>query len=90
MDAGRIQQGDVFGEHDRGEMRNIESAIVDFEKGLAQHTSRQGGGCVIFNVLSVEDCIVSQETSFLVKDSGAFIRAPAAAQGLFFKEVSNE
>ena len=71
-------------------MRNIESAIVDFEKGLAQRTSRQGGGCVIFNVLSVEDCVFDQEASFLVRVTGAFIRAPAAAQGLFFKEVSNE
>ena len=71
-------------------MRNIESAIVDFEKGLAQHTSQQGGGCVIFSVLSVEDCVFDQEASFLVRVTGAFIIAPAVAQGLFFKEVSNE
>ena len=71
-------------------MIRVESAIVDFEKSLAQQPSQQGGGCVIFNVLSVEDCIFSQETSFSVKDSGAFVKAPAAVQGLFFKEVSNE
>ena len=72
-------------------MRNIESTIVDFEKSLAQHTSQQGGGCVIFNVLSVEDCVFSQETSFLVKDSGTFIKAPATVQGLsLHKEVCVE
>ena len=71
-------------------MKIIESAIVDFEKGLAQQPSQQGGGCVIFNVLSVEDCVFGQETSFPVKDSGAFIKAPAAVQGLFFMEVSDE
>ena len=68
----------------------VEFAIVDYEKGLAQQPSQQGGGCVIFNVLSVEDCVFDQETSFLVRATGAFIRAPAAAQGLFFKEVSIE
>ena len=69
-------------------MMIVESVIVDFENGLAQQPSQQGGGCVIFNVLSVEDCVFSQETSFLVKDSGTFIKAPAAVQGLSFKEHS--
>jgi len=69
----------------------VESVIVDFENGLAQHTSQQGGVCVIFNVLSVEDCVFSQETSFLVEDSGTFIKAPAAVQGLsLYKEVCVE
>jgi len=68
----------------------VESVIVDFEKGLAQRTSQQGGGCVIFNVLSVGDCVFYREASFLVRVTGAFIRAPAVAQGLFYKEVSDE
>ena len=68
----------------------VESVIVDFENGLAQQPSQQGGGCVIFNVLSVEDCVFGREASFLVRVTGAFIRAPAVAQGLFFKEVSYE
>jgi len=68
----------------------VESVIVDFEKSLAQHTSQQGGVCVILNALPVEDCVFSREASFLVRVTGAFINAPAPAQGLFFKEVSNE
>ncbi len=68
----------------------VESVIVNFEKSLAQQPSQQGGGCVIFNVLSVEDCVFGRETSFLVRVTGAFIKAPATAQGLFFKEVSDE
>ena len=66
-------------------MRNIESAIVDFEKSLAQHTSQQGGVCVTFSVLSVEGCDFDQEASFLVRATGAFIKAPAAVQGLSIK-----
>ena len=64
---------------------NIGFAIVYYKKSLAQHTSQQGGVCVIFNVLSVEDCVFDQEASFLVRATGAFIKAPAAAQGLSIK-----
>ena len=66
-------------------MMHIESAIVDFEKSLAQHTSQQGGVCVTFSVLSVEGCDFDQEASFLIKATGAFIKAPAAVQGLFLQ-----
>ena len=69
---------------------NIEFDIVDYEKSLAQHTSQQGGVCVIFNALPVEDCVFGREASFFVRVTGAFIKAPAPVQGLFFKEVSNE
>ena len=72
-------------------MKIVESAIVDFEKSLAQHTSQQGGVCVTFSVLSVEGCDFDQEASFLIKATGAFIKAPAAVQGLsLYKEVSDE
>ena len=64
---------------------NIGFAIVDYEKSLAQHTSQQGGVCVILNVLSVEDCVFGREASFLVRATGAFIKAPAPAQGLSVK-----
>jgi len=60
---------------------NVEFAIVDYERSLAQHTSRQGGVCVIFNALPVEDCVFDQEASFLVRATGAFIIAPACCAG---------
>ena len=69
---------------------NVKFAIVDDEKSLAQQPSQQGGGCVIFNALPVEDCVFGREASFFVRVTGAFIYAPAPVQGLFIKEVSVE
>ena len=71
-------------------MKIVESAIVDFEKSLAQHTSQQGGVCVTFSVLSVEGCDFDQEASFLIKATGAFIKAPAAVQGLSFTKLFSD
>ncbi len=69
---------------------NIGFDIVDYEKSLAQQPSQQGGGCVIFSALSVEGCVFGREASFFVRATGAFIKAPAPVQGLFFKEFSYE
>lgn len=60
--------------------------IVVDDKSPAQQASQQGGACVIFNALPVEDCVFSPEASFLVSVTGAFFIAPAPVQGLFFSK----